>query len=82
MLATQLWAHYHSCADTLRQLIVEQLIERIPASEVGVSVRDLEKAHALVERGLRRGDFGDHARLRHSFEGASQLPDHPQRQQR
>jgi uncharacterized protein YbjT (DUF2867 family) len=53
--------------------IVEQLLERVPAQQVGVSVRDPEKALKLQERGVRvrRGDFNDAASLAHAFEGAS-----------
>jgi len=59
----------------LGQQIVEQLLERVPAGEVGVSVRAPEKATAFAERGIRvrQGDFSDAASLRHAFEGASQV---------
>ncbi|RYG81422.1 NAD-dependent epimerase/dehydratase family protein, partial [bacterium] len=55
--------------------IAERLLQRLPASGIGVSVRDPEKAHALAERGVRvrQGDFADPASLRRSFEGASQI---------
>ncbi len=55
--------------------ITERLLERIPAAEVGVSVRSPEKGRWLSERGtrVRQGDFGDAASLRHAFEGASQV---------
>ena len=55
--------------------IVEHLLERVPASTVGVSVRDPAKATSLAERGVRvrAGDFTDPAGLRHAFEGASQV---------
>lgn len=54
-------------------LIVEQLLARLPASDVGVSVRDVEKAAGLTARGVRvrRGDFGAPADLAYAFEGAS-----------
>ena len=53
--------------------IVERLLERVPAAEIGVSVRTPEKAGGLSERGVRvrQGDFDDPASLRHAFEGAS-----------
>ncbi|MFC4037383.1 NAD(P)H-binding protein [Dactylosporangium siamense] len=55
--------------------IVARLLERVPADTVGVSVRDVGKAAALAERGVRvrAGDFTDPATLRHAFEGASQV---------
>lgn len=55
--------------------IVEQLLERMPAAQLGVSVRQPEQALALRERGVRvrQGDFADAASLRHAFEGASQV---------
>jgi NAD(P)H dehydrogenase (quinone) len=55
--------------------VVEQLLARVPAEQVGVSVRDPEKAQGLEERGVRvrQGDFDDAASLAHAFEGASQV---------
>ena len=55
--------------------VTERLLELVPAGEIGVSVRDPEKAQALAERGVRvrRGDFSDPAGLGHAFEGASQV---------
>ena len=55
--------------------VVERLLARVPAEQVGVSVRDPEKAQGLKERGVRvrRGDFNDPASLAHAFEGASQV---------
>ncbi|WP_378144055.1 NAD(P)H-binding protein [Cnuibacter sp. UC19_7] len=54
---------------------VEHLLERMPASEVGVSVRDTAKAQHLADRGVRvrRGSYEDADGLRHSFEGADQV---------
>ena len=59
----------------LGRLVAERLLKLIPADQVGVSVRDPEKAQALKEQGVRvrRGDFSDPASLRHAFEGASQV---------
>ena len=55
--------------------VVAQLLDRVPAEGVGVSVRAPEKASALAERGVRvrRGDFDDATTLAHSFEGADQV---------
>jgi hypothetical protein len=55
--------------------IAERLLERVPADQVGVSVRTPEHADGLRERGVRvrRGDFDDAASLRHAFEGATQV---------
>lgn len=55
--------------------IAERLLERVPAAEIGISVRSPDKARSLSERGVRvrRGDYGDAASLRHAFEGASQV---------
>ncbi|MGI8448184.1 MAG: NAD(P)H-binding protein [Streptosporangiaceae bacterium] len=55
--------------------IVEQLLARVPADQVGVSVRDPGKASAFAARGVRvrRGDFADPATLSDAFEGASQV---------
>jgi NAD(P)H dehydrogenase (quinone) len=54
---------------------VEQLLKRIPADQVGVSVRDTEKAQHFAERGVRvrRGSYADPAALLDSFEGADQV---------
>ena len=59
----------------LGRLIVEELLSRMPCSEIGVSVRDPEKAIGLEERGVRvcRGDFAEPDTLMSAFEGASQL---------
>ena len=55
--------------------VVERLLGKAPATEIGVSVRDPAKATALAERGVRvrRGDYDDAASLAHAFEGAAQL---------
>jgi NAD(P)H dehydrogenase (quinone) len=54
---------------------VEQLLKRIPAGQIGVSVRDVSKAQHLADRGVRvrRGAYDDPAALRDSFEGADQV---------
>jgi len=55
--------------------IVAQLLDRLPADQVGVSVRDVSKAAGLASRGVRvrAGDFTDPAALDHAFEGADQV---------
>ena len=54
---------------------VEHLLKRIPADQMGVSVRDVAKAQGLVDRGVRvrRGAYEDPAALLDSFEGADQV---------
>ncbi|TQS41840.1 NAD(P)H-binding protein [Cryptosporangium phraense] len=54
---------------------VDHLLERLPASEIGVSVRDVSKAQRFADRGVRvrPGSYSDQAALRHSFEGADQV---------
>lgn len=52
--------------------VVDRLLARVPADQVGVSVRDPEKAQGLGVR-VRRGDFGDPASLAHAFEGATKV---------
>ena len=55
--------------------VVEQLLARIPADQIGLSVRDPDKASAMAQRGVRvrRGDFADPATLTEAFEGATQV---------
>ena len=55
--------------------IVERLLERVSADQVGVSVRDTDRAQDLAARGVRvrRGDFSDPGTLQAAFEGASQV---------
>ena len=59
----------------LGRAIVEQLLELVPAEQIGVSVQDPEKTRDLEQRGIRvrRGDYNDAASLAHAFEGASQV---------
>ncbi|GAA3524401.1 NAD(P)H-binding protein [Amycolatopsis ultiminotia] len=54
---------------------VEQLLNRIPAEQIGVSVRDVASAQHFADRGVRvrQGSYEDPAALRHSFEGAEQV---------
>jgi len=59
----------------LSRAVVERLLTRVPAEQIGVSVRDPEKAQGLKERGVRvrQGHFDDAASLAHAFEGVSQV---------
>ena len=54
---------------------VEHLLTRVPADQLGVSVRDVAKASRLAERGVRvrYGTYEDPAALLDSFEGAEQV---------
>jgi NAD(P)H dehydrogenase (quinone) len=54
---------------------VEHLLERVPAGQIGVSVRDVARAQPLADRGVRvrRGSYDDPAALLDSFEGADQV---------
>lgn len=55
--------------------IVEALLRRLPAEQVGVSVRDPSQAADLAARGVRvrPGDFADGDSLRSAFAGAEQV---------
>jgi len=59
----------------LGRAIVQKLVQRVPVSQVGASVRDPEKASDLAALGVRvrRGDFDDPASLADAFEGATQV---------
>ncbi|MDJ1135857.1 SDR family oxidoreductase [Streptomyces iconiensis] len=59
----------------LGRRIVEGLLTRVSADQVGVSVRDPQKAQAFADQGVRvrQGSFTDTAGLAHAFEGASQV---------
>ena len=59
----------------LGRAIVLQLLKRIPASQIGASVRAPEEAADLEGLGVRvrRGDFGEPDTLPQAFEGATQL---------
>lgn len=54
---------------------VESLLERVPADQIAVSVRDTAKAQHFADRGVRvrRGSYEDPAALLDSFEGAEQI---------
>ena len=59
----------------LGRLVVQKLLERIPASGIAASVRDVGKATDLSQLGVRvrQGDFGQPESLRKAFEGATQV---------
>lgn len=59
----------------LGRAVVERLLDRVPAEQVGLSVRDPDKAQDLAERGVRvrLGSFEDPESLAHSFQGASRV---------
>ncbi len=59
----------------LGRQVVEGLLEKLPANQVGVSTRDPRKAEDLQKRGVRvcQGDFADPASLREAFDGAGQV---------
>lgn len=60
---------------TLGRAVVEHLLTRAPAADVGVSVREPDRADELARRGVRvrGGDFDDPASLRHAFDGATRV---------
>jgi NAD(P)H dehydrogenase (quinone) len=55
--------------------IVDRLLDRVSADQVGVSVRDTDRAGDLAVRGVRvrHGDFTDPNSLTNAFEGATQV---------
>ena len=59
----------------LGSAVVDRLLERVPAEQIGISVRDPRKAAGFAERGVRvrHGDFDDAASLAEAFEGAEQV---------
>jgi len=54
---------------------VDHLLDRMPASEIVVAVRDPTKTQRFVDRGItvRRGDYADPDSLPGAFQGADQL---------
>lgn len=54
---------------------VDHLLERVPANQIAVAVRDVAKAQRFAERGVevRRGDYADPDSLADAFKGADQL---------
>jgi len=59
----------------LGRLIVKSLVKRVPGPQIGISVRDPEKAEGLKQHGLRvcKGDFAEPASLLQAFDGAEQV---------
>lgn len=59
----------------LGRQIVEGLLSHLPASQIGISVRDPQKAEHFRTRGIRvcQADFADPATLPEAFEGAEQV---------
>lgn len=59
----------------LGSAVVEDLLNRVSADQVGVSVRDPRKVAGLEQRSVhvRQGDFGDPAGLEKAFEGATSV---------
>jgi NAD(P)H dehydrogenase (quinone) len=60
---------------TLNGATVRHLLDRLPADQIGVSVRDVGRARHLADRGVRvrQGSYDDPAALRESFAGAEQV---------
>jgi len=54
---------------------VDHLLERVPATEIVVAVRDTAKAQRFADRGVtvRHGDYADPDSLPDAFKGADQL---------
>lgn len=54
---------------------VDHLLDRVPAAEIAVAVRDVARAGRFAERGVgvRHGDYADPGSLAGAFEGADQL---------
>lgn len=59
----------------LGSLVVVGLLDRVPAEQVAVSVREPDRAEGLAARGVRvrRGDFAEPSTLAAAFEGATQV---------
>ena len=64
-----------SATGNLGGLVVQDLLKKVPASEIVVSVRHPEEAAALAGQGIevRHGDYDDPASLQKAFAGASKL---------
>ena len=59
----------------LGRTTVQQLLKRVTAADIGVSVRDPQKAMEFQDLGVRvrQGDFADPQSLQRAFEGATQV---------
>lgn len=57
------------------RLVIDRLLDRVPAAEVAVAVRDVSKAQDMADRGVdvRYGDYDDPSSLRRAFAGADTL---------
>ncbi len=57
------------------RLVLDRLLDRVPAAEVAVAVRDVAKAGDMSARGVdvRHGDYDDPTSLRGAFAGADTL---------
>ncbi|TWI59110.1 SDR family oxidoreductase [Halalkalibacter nanhaiisediminis] len=55
--------------------VIELLLKKLPANEIIASVRNVEKASGLVDRGVevRYGDYLDLDSMKKSFKGASKI---------
>lgn len=55
--------------------VLRELLDRVPADQLGVSTTAPEAATDLADRGVRvrRGDYDDPASLAHAFEGADRV---------
>jgi uncharacterized protein YbjT (DUF2867 family) len=54
---------------------VDHLLDRVPAGEITVAVRDMSRAQRFADRGVgvRHGDYADPGSLPDAFKGADQL---------
>ena len=59
----------------LGKLVIQFLLEKIPASEIIAAVRNPEKAIDLAELGIqvRQADYNDPASLKQAFHGAKKI---------
>ena len=59
----------------LGRLVVEQLLQRVPASELAVAVRNVEKAADFAARGIdvRHADYDQPQTLERAFDGATKV---------
>ena len=55
--------------------VLRELLDRVPASEIGVSTTTPDAVRDLTDRGVRvrRGDYDDPSSLAHAFEGADRV---------
>lgn len=60
---------------TLGSLVVARLLARVPAAQIGLSVREPDQAKRWADLGVRvrPGDFEDPASLVHAFEGVTDI---------